>query len=82
MYKKLNVENWERKKQFFFFKDYDNPFFNICTEVDVSELLNFTKENELSFFITSLYASIKAADLPHIVVPMHKLVFTVQALAI
>lgn len=63
MYKKLNVENWERKRQFFFFKDYDNPFFNICTEVDVSELLNFTKENELSFFITSLYASIKAANL-------------------
>ncbi|MBL7136547.1 MAG: chloramphenicol acetyltransferase [Candidatus Marinimicrobia bacterium] len=63
MYKKLNIENWERKDQFFFFKDYDNPFFNICTEVDVTELFNFTKEKELSFFITSLYASIKAVNL-------------------
>jgi chloramphenicol O-acetyltransferase type A len=59
----LNIEEWKRKDQFNFFKDYDNPFFNICTEVDVTELYNFTKENEFSFFLTSLYATLKAANL-------------------
>lgn len=63
MYTTLDMDSWERKEQFFFFKDYDNPFYNICTEVDVTELLNYTKEKNRSFFIASLYASLKAANL-------------------
>jgi chloramphenicol O-acetyltransferase type A len=63
MPRSLNIEDWKRKDQFHFFKDYDNPFFNICTEVDVTELYGFSKENEFSFFLTSLYSSLKAANL-------------------
>lgn len=63
MFKILNIENWKRKEQFLFFKEYDNPFFNICTEVDITELLNLCKKNNTSFFLSSLYASIKAANL-------------------
>ncbi|MFC1849796.1 CatA-like O-acetyltransferase [candidate division CSSED10-310 bacterium] len=63
MYKMLNIKNWERKDQFSFFKDFDNPFFNICTEVDVTELHAFAEAEELSFFITSLYASLKTANI-------------------
>ena len=63
LYKKLNIENWNRKDQFFFFKDYDNPFFNICTEVEVTQLYNLSKKEGFSFFIASLYASTKAANL-------------------
>jgi chloramphenicol O-acetyltransferase type A len=59
----LNIDEWSRKDQFDFFKDYDNPFFNICTEVDVSELHAFSKQNEFSFFLTSVYATLKAANL-------------------
>jgi chloramphenicol O-acetyltransferase type A len=59
----LNIDQWPRKDQFYFFKDYDNPFFNICTEVDVTELHDFSKQNEFSFFLTSIYATLKAANL-------------------
>jgi chloramphenicol O-acetyltransferase type A len=63
MPKTLNIEEWKRKDQFNFFKEYDNPFFNICTEVDVTELHDFSKQNEFSFFLTSIYATLKAANL-------------------
>ncbi len=58
----LDIDSWSRKDQFFFFKNYDNPFFNICSEVDVTELLDYTKQSEGSFFIASLYVSLKAAN--------------------
>jgi len=59
----LNIDKWSRKDQYHFFKDYDNPFFNICAEVDVTELHDFSKQNEFSFFLTSVYATLKAANL-------------------
>jgi len=62
MYKKIDIENWDRKAQYYFFKDYDNPFFNLCTEVDVTNLLKYSRENGLSFFITSMFASQKAVN--------------------
>ena len=58
----LDIKNWNRKDQFYFFKDYDNPFFNICAEVDVTELLKQTKASNKSFFLTSLFMSLKAAN--------------------
>jgi chloramphenicol O-acetyltransferase type A len=62
MYKKLNIDTWNRKSQYEFFRKYDNPFFNICSEVDVGKLFEFTEKNKLSFFISSLYLSLKAAN--------------------
>ncbi len=58
----LNLETWPRRDQFLLFKEYDDPFFNICTEVDVTNIVEISKKNCLSFFITSLFASIKAAN--------------------
>ncbi len=62
MYRKLDIESWNRKSQFEFFRSYDNPFFNICSEVSVKKLNQFTEKNKLSFFITSLYLSLRAAN--------------------
>jgi chloramphenicol O-acetyltransferase type A len=62
MYRKLEIDSWNRKSQFEFFRNYDNPFFNICSEVNVQKLYEFTERNNLSFFITSLYLSLKAAN--------------------
>ncbi|HEX9653261.1 MAG TPA: chloramphenicol acetyltransferase [bacterium] len=58
----LDIENWNRREHFCFFKEYDNPFFNICADVDVTNLLTYTKEHHLSFFITSLFLSQRAAN--------------------
>lgn len=58
----LDIENWKRKEHFYFFKNYDIPFFSICADVDASRLLTYSRESRLSFFICSLYLSIKAAN--------------------
>ncbi len=58
----LDIDTWKRKEQFYFFKDYDLPFFNICADVDVKNLLDYCKNNNLSYFISSLFLSIKTAN--------------------
>lgn len=62
MHKKLDMDNWSRKSQFNFFKKFDNPFFNICSEIDVTSLHDFVKTHNHSFFLASLFASLKAAN--------------------
>ncbi|NNF00520.1 MAG: chloramphenicol acetyltransferase [Pyrinomonadaceae bacterium] len=62
MYKKLDIENWSRKPTFEFFRDFEDPFFNMTANVDVTGLYNFCKENELSIAIALLYCSQKAAN--------------------
>lgn len=59
----LDIETWSRRRHFEFFKDYDNPFFNICTNVDVTPLLGLTRSmKDISFFIAYHFFSIKAAN--------------------
>lgn len=56
-YKVIDIENWERSEQFSFFRHYDNPFFGVTIDVDVSKLLAYTQSQGLSFFAAYLYAS-------------------------
>lgn len=59
----LDLEAWERREHFDFFRDYDNPFFNICADVDVSSLLDRCRDSAApSFFLTTLFLSIEAAN--------------------
>lgn len=59
---KLNVDKWKRKNQFHYFKDFENPFYNVCTEVDVTRLVTFGEKYNLPFSLTSLYLSLKAVN--------------------
>ena len=58
----LDLETWNRRKQFEFFKGFDNPYFNICASVDVTSLLGFTRQKKKSFFIAYHFLSMKAAN--------------------
>lgn len=58
----LDISNWKRRKHYNFFKDFDNPFYNICTNVIVTELLNYCREKNISFFMASLFLSIKSVN--------------------
>ncbi len=58
----LDLKNWNRKELFYFFREYEQPFFNICAPVDVTSLVKFTRESDISFFKASLYLSLKAAN--------------------
>jgi chloramphenicol O-acetyltransferase type A len=59
----LDIERWSRRRQFEFFKDYNNPFFNICASVEVTRLLDLTRAaKSISFFIAYHFLSMKAAN--------------------
>ncbi len=59
---KIDLTTWKRKKHFNFFFYYYDPFYNICTEIDVKYLYDFCKTNKMSFFLSSLYLSQKAIN--------------------
>jgi chloramphenicol O-acetyltransferase type A len=62
MVRRLDLSGWRRRDHFFFFKDHEQPFFNVCTEVDVSGLVEFAAVERRSFFLGALYASLRAAN--------------------
>jgi chloramphenicol O-acetyltransferase type A len=61
-YRELDVEAWERKATFEFFRDYKDPFFNMAANVDVSRLYSFCKRRGWPFSIAALYCSIATAN--------------------
>lgn len=62
MVRRLDLSGWRRRDHFEFFKEFEQPFFNVCTEVDVSALVEFTSTERRSFFLGALYLSLRAAN--------------------
>lgn len=58
----LNLATWERKDQYQFFKQFDEPFFGVCVLVDVTQAYQYAKEQNVSFFLYYLYQSLVAAN--------------------
>ncbi len=59
---KFNTTTWNRKGQFDFFKDYEDPFFSISLNIDVTKLYSFCKENNLAFTLSLYYYATEAAN--------------------
>lgn len=62
MYQLLDLENWNRKATFHFFRNYDDPFFNITANLDVTGLYDYCKKQSLSYSLACLYFSLKTAN--------------------
>jgi chloramphenicol O-acetyltransferase type A len=58
----LNIDNWSRKDHFYFFKQFEEPFFGIVAEVDVTMAYQRAKREGFSFFLWYLHGSLKAAN--------------------
>ncbi|MGD8428369.1 MAG: CatA-like O-acetyltransferase [Balneolaceae bacterium] len=58
----LDTENWHRKEQYYFFKDFDNPFFNVCTELELGPFIKHIDTFGYSFSMVLLFVSLKAAN--------------------
>lgn len=58
----LDTEAWSRRHLFRLFKDYDDPFINVCADVDVTALLGFVRGRGLSPFVTYHYLSTRVAN--------------------
>ena len=60
--KRIDIDQWNRKQQYIFFKDFDDPYFNICTEIDVTRLKAFVSHEGKPFFLSLLYYLHDAAN--------------------
>ena len=57
----IDMEQWERKVHFQFFRGFDDPYFGVCTEVDCTASYREAKERSTSFFLLYLHKSLTAA---------------------
>ena len=58
----LDIEKWGRRDHYHFFKGFEDPFFTICADVDITQTLNYVKKHQISFFLASLYLSTVVAN--------------------
>jgi chloramphenicol O-acetyltransferase type A len=63
MTKYLDVTTWSRRDLFEFFLSYDNPYFNICTRLDITNLLAFLRSRpELSVSLAYHYFALRVGN--------------------
>lgn len=62
MYREIEIEKWKRKNTFEFFRDFEDPFFNLTAPIDATNLYYFCKKNQLSFSLAVLFYSIQTAN--------------------
>jgi len=62
MKQKLNVNTWNRKEHFLFFKQMEEPFFGITTTIDCSKAYEKATELGISFFTYYLHKTLVAVN--------------------
>jgi chloramphenicol O-acetyltransferase type A len=63
MARRLDLTTWRRREHFALYREFAQPFFNVCADVDVTELWHHCKKNEsVSFTLASLYLGTIAAN--------------------
>ena len=58
----LNLKEINRQEVFTFYKDFEDPFFNMTVQVDISDLYHFCKREKLSIFLAKLFVFTSAAN--------------------
>lgn len=58
----IDQSSWNRKEHYDFFKNFDEPFWGIVTEVDCSEAYKTAKAEGHSFFASYLHKSLVAVN--------------------
>ncbi|MBY0485584.1 MAG: chloramphenicol acetyltransferase [Flavobacteriaceae bacterium] len=62
MKQKLNLETWNRKEHFLFFKQMEEPFFGITVTIDCTNAYAKSKELGVSFFTYYLHKTLVAVN--------------------
>lgn len=58
---KVDLETWERRTVFHFFKDFTEPYHGVCLRVDCTATYRYAKEHRLSVFLSLVHRSLVAA---------------------
>ncbi|MGL2965249.1 CatA-like O-acetyltransferase [Flavobacterium sp. XGLA_31] len=62
MKQKLNLETWNRKEHFLFFKQMEEPFFGIVTRIDCTKAYQKAKDLGVTFFTYYLHKTLTAVN--------------------
>jgi len=62
LFNSFDISDWPRKKAYEFYKGFDDPFFNVTAQVDVTDLLDYCRKENLSFFMACMHVCIRAAN--------------------
>jgi chloramphenicol O-acetyltransferase type A len=62
MKQKLNIETWNRKEHFLFFKQMEEPFFGLTVTIDCTKAYAKSKELGVSFFTYYLHKTLVAIN--------------------
>ena len=62
MKKLLDIENWERKDHYYFFRKFEEPFWGVTVDIDCAAAYAYCKKNKHSFFLYYLHKSLLAAN--------------------
>ena len=58
----LDTERWNRKQLFEFFIGYRTPHFNICTNIDITELHRFVRGRNIKISLALHYYALRIAN--------------------
>lgn len=59
---RIDINEWNRKEHYLFFSQFEEPFFGVTVQVEVTQAYRQAKEKGLSFFLYYLYRAMKAAN--------------------
>ena len=62
MHKILDINTWNRKDHFNFFKQLEEPFFGVCVSIDCTIAYQKSKKENSSFFISYLHKTLEAVN--------------------
>ena len=58
----LDLDNWNRKEHFLFFKQMQEPFFGVTVNIDCTKAYETSKYLSTSFFIYYLHKTLTAVN--------------------
>lgn len=58
----IDTKNWNRNKQYEWFKNFSNSTYAVTKKMDITNLLKYTKDNNQSFFINMMYIVVQALN--------------------
>jgi len=61
--REIDLETWDRRALFHFFKTFTEPLHGICVRVDCTETFNYAKEHRMSVSASLMHRCLAAANL-------------------
>ncbi|MBL0711118.1 MAG: hypothetical protein JJV99_08920 [Colwellia sp.] len=61
-YHLIDLETWPRKEHFHFYQQFEQPYFNICCDLNAKNLYEYCQEQQISFFDAYIFLAMKAVN--------------------